>query len=156
VTLAASIAAQCLRRGSEFSLVAEGRDSHSHRSLISEQAEPTVMDALARVRANAGQTFAQTLTAFEPWLPPGSGVVVISPAVGPEAVAAARRLVALGHGVLWVSLVAPSFAGNGQPPAGDGAYEELVRGLAGARCAVRQIRRGDSLALRMGVSLGAR
>ena len=157
VTLAASIAAQCLRRGSEFSLVAEGHGSHSHRSLISEQAEPTVMDALARVRATAAEPFARTLAAFEPWLPPGSGVVVISPAVGPDAVAAARRLVALGHGVLWVSLVGSSFAANGQrPPADEGAYEELAHGLAGARCAVRQIRRGDSLALRMGVSLGAR
>jgi len=157
VTLAASIAAQCLRRGSEFSMIAEGRDSYSHRSLISEQEEPTIMDALARVRPNATQPFPETLTAFEPWLPPGSGVVVISPMVGPEAVAAARRLVALGHGVLWVSLVAPSFAAEGQPvPADEAAYEELTRGLVGGRCSVRQIRRGDSLAVRMGVSIGAR
>jgi uncharacterized repeat protein (TIGR01451 family) len=157
VTLAASIARQALRWGSEFSLVAEGRNGHSHRSLVSEQSEPLVLDALARVRADATDSFAQTLLAFESWLPPGSGVVVISPSVGPEAVAAARRLVALGHGLLWVSLVAPTFAVEGQPARADeAAYEELARGLASARCAVRQIRRGDDLATRMGVSLGAR
>ena len=157
VTLAASIAAQCLRRGAEFSLIAEGHDSYSHRALVSEHAEPTVMDALARVRANAPRPFAQTLLDLEPWLPAGAGVVVISPMVGPEAVAAAQRLVALGHGVLWVSLIAPTFAAAGQRvPADEAAYEELAHGLLGSRCAVRQVRQGDSLAVRMGVSIGAR
>jgi len=157
VILAASVAAQCLRRGAEFSLIAEGRDSYSHRALVSDRAEPTVMDALARVRANAPQSFPETLVGFEPWLPPGAGVVVISPLVGPEAVAAARRLVALGHGVLWVSLVAPTFAvGGSRSPVDEAAYEELAHSLLGSRCAVRQIRRGDNLAVRMGVSIGAR
>jgi len=157
VTLAASIAAQCLRRGSEFSLIAEGRDSHSLRALLSAQDETAVMDALARVRPNAAQSFAETLLNAESWLPRGCGLVVISPLIGPEAVAAARRLVALGHGVLWVSLVAASFADDGiRWPADAGAYDELARSLAGARCAVRQIRRGDDLATRMGANLGAR
>jgi uncharacterized protein (DUF58 family) len=157
VILSASVAAQALRRGAEFALIAEGQDSHSERALVSDQAETAVMDALARVRADASQSFPETLLACESWLPPGAGVVVVSPAVGPEAVAAAQRLMALGHGVLWVSLVAPTFATRAQrTPADETAYEELAHSLLGLRCAARQIRRGDSLAVRMGVSLGAR
>jgi len=152
VTLAASIAAQCLRRGAEFSLLAEGAEGHSLWSLTAPSEETRVMDALARVRADAKATLADTLLAFEQWLPAGSGVVVISPAVGPEAAVAARRLTALGHGVLWVSLVAPSFlreADDAGPT--EAAYAELATALAGARCEVRQVRRGDHLATRMGV-----
>jgi uncharacterized protein (DUF58 family) len=157
VTLAASVAAQVLRRGAEFSLLAEGRRSYSLRSLVADQDETLVMDALARVRANAPESFVQTLSRGAQWLPPGCGLVVISPAVGEETVAAARRLVGLGHGVMWVSLVASSFPGadNGSeaPPE---AYETLAMSLASLRCAVRQVRCGDDLAARMGVSLGAR
>jgi uncharacterized protein (DUF58 family) len=152
VTLAASIAAQCLRRGAECSLVAEGAESHSLRSLAAPSEETRVMDALARVRADAKAPIADTLLAFEQWLPPGTGVVVISPAAGPQAAAAARRLTALGHGVLWVSLVAPSFVGEGEPTAAtEAAYAELATNLGGARCEVRQVRRGEHLATRMGV-----
>ena len=100
--------------------------------------------------------FADTLVQFEEWLPPGAGLVVISPATGPEVAAAAARLTALGHGVLWVSLVADSFAADGpSSPAGDAAYAELAMALAGARCAVHQIRRGDDIATAMGVTTGA-
>ncbi len=152
VTLAASIASQCLRRGTELSLVAEGRRSHSLRSLVSSEAETAVMDALARVRPDCSTPFPDTLVQFEQWLPPGAGVVVISPAVGADAANAARRLTALGHGVLWVSLVAGSFDPNGTDEA---AYAELAMELAGARCEVRQIRRGDELGSRMGVRAGA-
>lgn len=152
VTLAASIGSQCLRRGTEFSLIAEGRDGYSLRSLLSPQAETAVMDALARVRPDCSRPFPDTLVQFEEWLPPGAGVVVISPAVGAEAVNAARRLTALGHGVLWVSLVAGSFDPNG---AGEAAYAELAAALAGGRCDVRQVRRGDDIATRMGVNVGA-
>jgi uncharacterized protein (DUF58 family) len=152
VTLAASIASQCLRRGTEFSLIAEGQASHSLRLLMSPESETAAMDALARVRADCPDPFADTLVRFEEWLPPGAGIVVISPAVGPEAVNAARRLTALGHGVLWVSLVAASFAPSG---AAEAAYAELAVRLAGARCDVRQIRSGDDVATRMGVRAGA-
>ena len=156
VTLAASVAAQCLRRGAEFSLVAEGRQSHSLRSLISTEAETAVMDALARVRADGSTPFSDMLVQFQEWLPPGAGLVVISPATGPEALAAARRLTSLGHGVLWVSLVAGSFAPDDLSSAADDtAYAELAMGLAGARCAVRQIRCGDDLATGMGVTTSA-
>lgn len=157
VTLAASVASQCLRQGAEFSLVAEGSESYSLRSLISERAELVVMDALARVRADAPRSLPETLLGLENWIPRGSGMVVISPMAGPEAIALARRLVALGHGVLWVSLIAPTFATDGeQTPADEGAYIDLTQGLLAARCAVRHIRRGDDLAVRMGVSIGAR
>ncbi len=148
VTLAASIAAQCLRRGAEFTLLAEGSESHSLRSLATLSEETRVMDALARVRADAKATLAETLLTFEQWLPPGSGVVVISPAVGAQAAAAARRLMALGHGVLWISLVADSFGGEGEASAS--AYADLATALAGGRCEVRQVRRGEDLAMRMG------
>ncbi len=151
VTLAASIGAQCLARGAEFSLLAEGAESHSLRSLSAPAEEMRVLDALARVRANARASLPETMLAFEPWLPRGCGVVVISPAVGSEAAAAAQRLTALGHGVLWVSLVASSFVPEGATVATDAAYADLAVMLAGSRCDVRQIRRGDPLAMRMGV-----
>lgn len=152
VTLAASIASQCLRRGAEFSLVAEGRESYSLRALMSGAAESAVMDALAYVQADAPTAFPDTLVQFGGWLPPGAGLVIISPAVGAEAVAAARRLTALGHGVMWVSLVAGSFAPQGPTRAPDEvAHAELAAELAGTRCEVRQIRCGDDLATRMGV-----
>jgi len=157
VTLAASIASQALKRGAEFSLVAEGKNSHSHRSLISNDEEAAAMDSLARVRANSPVSLAETLASADMWLPQGAGVVVISPAVGEAAVAAARRLTLLEHGVLWVSLVAPTFAqAAGQKPVADASdYEELAAGLAAARCAVRQIRLGDDLATQMGVRVHA-
>ena len=151
VTLAASIAAQCLRRGAEFSLVAEGAASHSLRSLSVPAEETRVMDALARVRANARVSLPEALLGCEPLLPRGCGIVVISPAVGAEVVAAARRLTALGHGVLWVSLVAGSFLEDSEAVAAwEPAYADLALALAGSRAEVRQIRRGDSLAMRMG------
>ncbi|HJN17946.1 MAG TPA: DUF58 domain-containing protein, partial [Armatimonadota bacterium] len=120
VTLAASIASQALKRGSEFTLVAECAKSYSLRSLATTEDETAVMDALARVRATSASSFAETLMEAEQWIPPGAGVVVISPAAGEEVVASATRLSALGHGVLWISLDAGSFAKQtGQKPPAD-------------------------------------
>ncbi|MGQ9731705.1 MAG: DUF58 domain-containing protein [Candidatus Zipacnadales bacterium] len=155
VTLAASIAAQCLRRGTEFSLIAEGRKSYSLRALVNERDEALVMDVLARVQADCPVPFSEMLLGYETWLPPGSGLVVISPLVGEGALTVARRLIALGHGILWISLIADTFApSSDRVVASARAYAELASALAALRCSVRQVRKGDDLAMRMGVSVG--
>jgi uncharacterized protein (DUF58 family) len=157
VTLAASVASQALKRGAEVAFVAEGARSYSIRSLVGSQDETAAMDALARVRADAQISFAESLADVERWLAPGAGVVIISPSVGEETLAAVRRLWALDHGVLWVRLVGSSFEPSGRrAPAEDADYETLFAELAAARCVVREVRQGDDLATRMGVNPHAR
>jgi len=155
VTLAASAAVQALSRGAGASLIAVGA---TDRSVLAQDAladRTTVLEALAWVQADGPESFAAVLADHAGWLPPGCGVVVISPAVGPEAIEVARRLRVLDHGVVWVCLLAHTFGrgamGGAAPEEGD--YAELAANLAALGCTVRYIRSGEPLAAQMGVRI---
>lgn len=155
VTLAASVAVQALNRGVAAALVAPGATDRSVPAQEALADRTTILEALAWVQADGPDSFAGAVAEHVGWLPPGCGVVVISPSVGVEAVEVARRLRALGHGVVWVSLLAHSFgppAPTSAPP-DEGDYAELAANLAALGCTVRHIRADEPLAAQMGVRI---
>lgn len=126
-TLAASLANEALGRGSNVGLIAQGKADHSVIVSGNPRQHVLLLESLARIMPDAEQSFADVVSTHEDQLPPGSVVAVISPTVGPEAIACAARLRALGHPVSWFAIAAHTFPDSKADPA---EYESTVAGLA--------------------------
>ncbi len=159
VVLAASVAVQALDRGNGAALIAPGATDRSVLCQAALADRTAILEALAWVQADDPLPFAASVAAHQSWLPPGCGVVVITPSAGPEAVEVARRLRSLGHGVVWISLLAHTFGpprSGTAPTLNETDYAELAANLAAIGCTVRHIRCGEPLAAQMGVRIVGR
>lgn len=126
-TLAASLAHEALGRGSNVGLIAEDASDHTVMVSGNPRQQVLLLESLARMDARCDDPLATVVARHEDQLPPGSVVAVISPTVGPDAIACAARLRALGHPVSWFALAAHTFPGSTADP---GQYESTVARLA--------------------------
>jgi len=136
VTLAATLLAQALERGSAVGLLAAGAQDLSLPVLADPQQRLRVLDALARVQPDGTEDLATVLASHRDLLPRQATVMVLSPS--PQAGAVGTLLRGLGHPVGWLLLEAGSFPGRHGVP----DYGPLRGQLEAARCRV-QVVRGD-------------
>jgi uncharacterized protein (DUF58 family) len=141
MAFAASLATEAIGRGCTVGLLSVGHHDHSVPASASTRQKLQIMEALARVQADASTGLLATVTTYHHTLPRASSVALVSPDHSPEVLAAIARLASLGHGVTWFALARHTF--DGRLSAEHAAYESAV-GLAAARGATVIRVRGDA------------
>jgi len=147
VKLAASVVAQLLDRGSSVGLVAAGAEQDwSIPPSAAPQQSARIMDALARVQADAGKVFRATLTEHLPYLTRGGLAVIITPRLDEAALPVATDLLGRGHQVVWMIVEA-----LGEPQAGPDQMrpDQLAARLADRGVDVWTIAAGREIELAM-------
>ncbi len=104
VKLGASIAAHLLKRGSSVGLVAAGAEDWSLPTSADPRQIVRILDALARVRAEASDDFTEVLARHRNYLPQGCMLAAISADLRPELVGAALAWLRQGYAVTWMVL----------------------------------------------------
>jgi uncharacterized protein (DUF58 family) len=102
VKLAASVAAQLLERGSSVGLVAAGEQNLSVAPSAAPQQSAKLMDALARVQADAEDPLRAAVAGNLSYLPDGGMAIVISPRLDDDALTIAAELLDRGQAVTWM------------------------------------------------------
>ncbi|MGI5817451.1 MAG: DUF58 domain-containing protein [Armatimonadota bacterium] len=150
VKLTASVAVQLLERGSSVGLVAAGEDDFSVAPSAAPHQTVKLMDALARVQADAKDVFATAVAEHLPYIPDGGMAIIISPRLDEESLSLASSLLDRGHSVSWMIVEALGAPSSGEIEAHRLAARLVDRGvdawtLAAGRpisLSLRRVRRG--------------
>ena len=142
IEVAASLANLGLERGFEVGLAGHGSLRHAVPLGRGQRTFAQIMETLTRVEADGGVALERVLHWESAFLPPHSGVVVITPHLdGPLADVILR--LAGNHAVSLVVLRAESFGGNGDVDAQ--SRDALALTLAARRVTVYSVGAGDDL-----------
>ncbi len=112
VTLAATLAAQALKRGRPTGLIAQGAADYSVAPAEAPGQKLQILEALARVTADCPQSLPAVIQGQESRLAGGASVAVISPQTAESMADVGATLCQWGNAVNWFSLVTGSFEGH--------------------------------------------
>lgn len=107
VKLAASVQAQLLERGSSVGMIAVGAQKFSVPPSAAPAQRARLLDALARVHADAPMELGEAVESNLAYIPSGGMAIVISPRLDADTLAIAGRLIDRGHSVSWMVVEGP-------------------------------------------------
>jgi len=144
VKLAASLAHHTLDNGARVTLALRGRRANGIVTAVRSDHYYDLLELLARAEADGETPAATAVVELARTGTLSEAVVVLTAALDPALVEAAREVVLRQARAIIILMDAHSFVGDG-PPSPDDPYNRLATALRGVGAEVHRVRRGDDL-----------